>query len=99
MKIVKYVIKKNEDPILFCPKVSHSDVVNTGISAGYVIIYYEFVSDKFIVKCFGSSGSLKLSIRVEDCNIIQDYLNNLLCDYKNNSINELKLFDKIIPIN
>lgn len=92
MKIVKYVIKDNGIPILFCSKIMHSEVVNRAISAGFAIIHYDFTLDKFIVKCFGSSDSLKINIRKQDCNIIQDYLNNLLCDTKTGLIEDLKLF-------
>ena len=92
MKIVKYIIKDNGIPILFCPKKVHSDIVNTGVSAGYAIIDYNVTSDEFIVKCFGGSDSLKVSIRHQDCRIIQNYLNDLLCEVKFVSIEDL-LFD------
>lgn len=78
MKIVKYVVKNDGVPLLFSPKITHSDVAKNSISAGFAIISYDLVNNKFIVKCYGYSSSLKIGVNETDFKIIQEYLNNLL---------------------
>lgn len=78
MKILKYVIKCDGAPLLFSQSILHSEVITTGISAGFAIINYDVTIDKFKVKCYGASESLQLDSREEDYNIIQNYLNKLL---------------------
>jgi hypothetical protein len=95
MKIVKYIIQHNGIPILFCPKIIHSNVVKIGISAGFAIVIYNSELDKFKVRCYGSSESLQLNSNKQDCKIIRMYLNNLLCKMEFDIINELKSFSKI----
>ena len=63
MKIVKYIINENGVPILFCQKILHSKVVDRAISAGYAIVHYDLIVEKFIVKCYGNSDSLKLNVK------------------------------------
>lgn len=77
MKIVKYCITKNGETILFETKILHCDISLEVVSAGFAIISYDLVTDRFIVKCFGRSESLQLSSNEFDYKIIQDYLNNM----------------------
>lgn len=77
MKIVKYIINKSGIPLLFNTEILHIDMMTSVVSAGYAIITYDLLADKFSVKCYGGSESLKVSIDEKDCLIIQDYLNNL----------------------
>lgn len=79
MNIVKYIILENGVPVLFCPKIVHSDFVNKAVSSGFAIIDYNAKSDEFIVNCFGCCENLKVIIQNQDCSIIQDYLNSLFC--------------------
>lgn len=92
MKIVKYVIKSDGVPLLFNPRVVHSDAISNGVSAGFAIIDYDATEDRFIVKCYGGSESLKVYSRVGDCSIIQNYLNTLLCTLSFESIVAMQIF-------
>jgi hypothetical protein len=78
MKIVKYVIKSDGVPILFNPRILHSEAIDKGISAGFAIVDYEVTIDQFKVKCYGCSDSLQLSSHEGDDTIIKNYLNELL---------------------
>jgi hypothetical protein len=55
MKIVKYVIKSDGVPILFNPKILHSEAIDKAVSAGFAIIDYDVIIDTFKVKCYGLS--------------------------------------------
>lgn len=92
MKIVKYVIKNDGNPLLFNSNTLHSEAINVGISAGFAIIDYDVTIDQFKVKCYGGSDSLQVGSRQGDCIIIQDYLNELLCTTPFDSIVALQLF-------
>jgi hypothetical protein len=92
MKIVKYVIKSNGVPLLFNPRMVHSDAINKGISAGFAIIDYDVTEDQFKVKCYGGSTSLQVASKEGDCSIIQNYLNELLCTMPFESIAAMQIF-------
>ncbi len=92
MKIVKYVIKSDGVPLLFNPKILHSEAIDKAVSAGFAIIDYDVIIDTFKVKCYGGSESLQVSSHEEDCRIIQNYLNTLLCTQSFESIKELQFF-------
>jgi hypothetical protein len=49
-------------------------------SAGYAIINYDLITDKFSVKCYGGSESLNVATNRKDYLIIEQYLNELLTD-------------------
>ena len=89
---MKYVIKSDGVPLLFNSKIIHSEAINKGVSAGFAIIDYDVIIDRFKVKCYGSSDSLQLSSRAGDCIIIQNYLNDLLCTLSFDSIIALQIF-------
>lgn len=72
MKIIKYVISYHGIPLLFCSNILHSSVINTAISAGFVIVNYNVELGIFTIKCFGGSDSLKLNMRFQDNSIIQE---------------------------
>ena len=55
MKIIKYVISYHGIPLLFCSNILHSSVINTAISAGFVIVNYNVELGIFTIKCFGLS--------------------------------------------
>ncbi len=80
MKIVKYVINESGIPILFEKSIVHCEIVSRVISAGFVIIDYDTLTDQFVVKCYGGSESLKVYSDQNDYLIIRDYLNNLFCN-------------------
>jgi hypothetical protein len=95
MKIVKYVIKSDGVPILFNPKILHSEAIDKAVSAGFAIIDYDVIIDTFKVKCYGGSESLQVGSHEEDCTIIQNYLNKFLCTKTFESLvgcNYFKLF-------
>ena len=76
MKILKYIINEKNIPILFSTAITHNEVMQKGQSAGFLIVWYDVQVNKFIVKCFGESTSLKTKICSDDQNIIEHYLNN-----------------------
>jgi hypothetical protein len=78
MYILKYVIGGNQIPIIFSKEITHSEVLQDVISAGFLFVKFDTAEKKFIVKCFGESSSLKLKPANEDKNIIENYLNTKL---------------------
>ena len=96
MKIVKYSIDESGIPILFKTKILHADVVIKSVSAGYAIISYDEATDKFSVKCYGGSESLKISSNRKDCVIIENYLNSTLCNFENNALLSTCKFNSLV---
>lgn len=92
MKIVKYVIKRDGVPILFNPKILHSEAIDKAVSAGFAIIDYDVIIDTFKVKCYGGSESLQVGSHEEDCTIIQNYLNEFLLTKTFESILTMQIF-------
>lgn len=86
MQIVKYCIDDSGIPTLFKTKIIHSDMVTSAVSAGYAIISYDVSVDKFSVKCYGGSESLKISSNRRDCLIIEGYLNSSFCKFETNAL-------------
>lgn len=84
MKIVKYSIDESGIPVLFKTNFLHADVVIKPVSAGYAIISYDAVTDRFSVKCYGGSESLQINSNRKDCFIIANYLNSMLSSFENN---------------
>lgn len=76
MKILKYIINEKKIPILFSTDITHNEVMQNGLSAGFLIINYDLQVNKFIVKCFGESTSLKIKNCHDDQYIIENYLNH-----------------------
>jgi hypothetical protein len=79
MKILKYVINDTNLPIIFNEDTSHSVLITNVVSAGFVIIDYDYLNDFYFVKCYGGSSSLRISCRVIDDEIIEKHLNG--CTY------------------
>jgi hypothetical protein len=53
MKILKYIITDKEEPIIFSSKIQHDTILKTCTSAGFLIVMFDIVNNKFIAKCFG----------------------------------------------
>lgn len=75
MKILKYIITDKEEPIIFSSDIQHDTVVKTCSSAGFLIVTFDIVNNKFIAKCYGESTSLKLKSEDKDTLVIENYLN------------------------
>ncbi len=73
-------------PLLFSVEILHATIDAIPVSAGFAIIDYDSTIDQFKVKCFGDSSSLQKEMNAHDCFIIQDYLNNLLCNSDSETI-------------
>ena len=76
MKILKYIINEKKIPILFSTEITHCDVLSKAISAGFLIVKFDPNYNKFLVKCYGESSSLKIKTSNEDESLIENYLNN-----------------------
>jgi hypothetical protein len=87
MNILKYIINEDKTPIIFSEKLLHHDIIQTGIAAGYLILNYDIDANLFLVKCFGESDSLNLSVTDQDELIISEYLNNNF--YNINGLSEI----------
>ena len=79
MRIVKYVINELGLPILFETNIIHSEMISNVVSAGFAVVDYDALTDQFKVKCYGGSESLRVHSERNDCLVIQNYLNSLLC--------------------
>ena len=75
MNILKYIVNEDKIPVIFSAKMTHQDILQNGISAGFLILNYDVDMHLFFVKCFGESTSLNLKMSREDENIISQYLN------------------------
>lgn len=91
MKIVKYVISESGIPVLFKTNILHCEMITNALSAGYAIVDYDVLTDRFRVKCYGGSESLKINTDIKDCLIIQNYLNKLLCNSNCDSCSSFEL--------
>jgi|GEM_PF-2210412 hypothetical protein len=83
MRILKYIINEKELPVIFDTKIMHCDIVTNAVSAGFFVIYYSDSTDRFEVKCFGESESLKIGFRTQDQSIIENFLNKKLIENDN----------------
>ncbi|WPR70367.1 hypothetical protein SLW70_10475 [Flavobacterium sp. NG2] len=79
MDVLKYVITKDNEPILFSIKILHSEIKNDSIRAGFLIILNGSKPRQYTVSCFGESSTLKLkSDKVKDKTIIESFLNSII---------------------
>lgn len=76
MTILKYIITDKEIPVIFSTEIQHNTVLQTGISAGFLIIIYDKENKKFTSRCFGESSSLNLKSELTDVLVVDNYLNN-----------------------
>jgi hypothetical protein len=75
MNILKYIINEEKIPVIFSAKLLHQDILQKGISAGFLILNYDLDTNIFDVKCFGESTSMNLKVAEADESIISEYLN------------------------
>lgn len=73
IKVLKYVVSKENIPILFDTNILHSDVLVHVLSAGFVIISYDKKINKFSAKCYGESSTLKIGSKENDNLIIEEF--------------------------
>jgi len=83
INILKYVINDNNLPIFFNKEITHSEILTSVISAGFLIISFDEIRGKFSVKCFGESSSLDVKVGEEDTDIIEHFLNTQFFSIKN----------------
>lgn len=75
MNILKYIINEEKVPVIFSAKMMHQDILQKGISAGFLILNYDVDTNTFFVKCFGESTSMNLKVSAGDEIVISEYLN------------------------
>ena len=81
MRIQKYIIDTSYTTTLFSRYVLHNTIATNVISAGYVIIIYNPISARLVVKCFGKCAALNMkSNPLEDKKLIEEYLNSKIKD-------------------
>ncbi len=76
MKVLKYIVNEEKKPIIFSTDIIHSEILTKGLSAGFLILKYDLIYNKFIVTCYGESSSLKIKKGENDESLIEDFLNN-----------------------
>lgn len=76
MKILKYIITDKKEPIIFSSDIQHDTILKTCTSAGFLIVMFDIVNNKFMAKCFGESTSLNLKSETKDILVIENYLND-----------------------
>lgn len=76
MNILKYIITSKEIPVIFSMEIPHDNVLQNGISAGFLVLSYNNLTGKFRARCFGKSGSMNLQSMSKDVLLIENYLNN-----------------------
>lgn len=82
MNISKYVINDAGLPIIFSTDIEYSAILTKVVSAGFVLIEYDYENEFFFVKCYGESSSLGVSSRVIDTSIVEIHLNGCLYEEK-----------------
>lgn len=76
MKVLKYVITKDNEPVLFSKNILHNTISKNIISAGFLILFVDINTNKYRVKCFGESTTLNLKSDIlKDKLIIESFLN------------------------
>ena len=75
MNILKYIINEEKIPVIFSAKILHQEILQRGVSAGFLILNYDIDANLFVVKCFGESTSMKLKVDDQDERIISEFLN------------------------
>lgn len=77
MNILKYIINKKNDPVIFSRDIQHNTLNQEANSAGFIIIKYDSLANRFVAKCFGESDTLMLKSNPEiDEKLIETFLNN-----------------------
>jgi hypothetical protein len=77
MKIFKYVITQENEPILFSKNLLHNKISINAISAGFLILFIDIKRKKYRVKCFGESTTLNIKSNMSlDKKIIESFLNS-----------------------
>lgn len=54
----------------------HNEVLQEGLSAGFLILYFKKGDSLFTATCYGESHSLNLKKSIEDEKLIEDFLNH-----------------------
>lgn len=74
--MLKYVIDTANSPVLFSVNILHNTVRGEGLSAGYLLLRYNEVTNSwFVVSCFGDSTTLNIkSNPLQDKLLIENYL-------------------------
>lgn len=75
MNILKYIINEEKIPVIFSAKLLHQEILQKGVSAGFLILNYDIDANLFVVKCFGESTSMNLRVADQDELIISEFLN------------------------
>jgi len=84
LKILKYIINDTNIPILFSKEIVHDELSLKVKSAGFLIVSYDRLLNKFKAKCFGESSSLNIKANpLEDEQIIEIYLNEQFFTFNN----------------
>lgn len=77
MSVLKYIINKKDNPVLFSKDILHNTLNQEAKSAGFLIVKYDAEINRFVAKCFGESSSLMIKASPElDEKIIESFLNN-----------------------
>lgn len=77
MKIFKYVITQENEPIIFSKNILHNKISNNVISAGFLILFIDIEKNKHKVICYGESTTLNVKSNINlDKNIIESFLNS-----------------------
>ena len=82
MKVLKYVIGEKNIPIIFSSEIIHNTVVSNANSAGFLIVEYDNILNKFKAMCYGESSSLNIKSELGDKILIENYLNNHFLSFK-----------------
>ena len=82
MKILKYIIGETNIPIIFSIDIIHNTVTQKANSAGFLIVEYDKILNKFLAICYGESSSLDVKSANGDQLIIENYLNNQFFSFK-----------------
>lgn len=78
MKKLKYIINDRNIPVLFSEEIVHNEVLQKAKSAGFLMIKFDSLKNRFVAKCFGESTSLNIMANViEDKKIIENFLNGV----------------------
>lgn len=94
MNILKYIITVDQIPVIFSATFRHNEILNKGVSAGYLILNYDVDTNIFVIKCFGESTSLELKVAQSDERLITEYLNKQFYNLSNvtENYNEIRKY-------
>ena len=75
--ILKYIINVSNVPVLFGRDILHNSLGQEIKSAGFLMISYDSINARVVVKCFGESTSLNIkSNPIEDNKLIENFFND-----------------------